>query len=152
MLSKLPAVLKPPLWSVPKDASTMPVRWNRPAETDVVDATSSKGTLAGEQLKRLNEHLGRASQAFDVTIRKLPRPIGRQHLQVSRGRNVKFHEWSQLDHGCYLLRTNLTGGFRTTVRLRHATESEAEPKTLLERLGLALPRRLKRADRPVQME
>jgi hypothetical protein len=38
------------------------------------------------------------------------------------------------------------------VRLRHVTEPEAEQKTLLQRLGLQLPRRLKRIDRPAQME
>jgi len=173
-----------------------------------------------------------------LTIRKLPQPIGKQHLEVSRVRNEKFHEWSQLVDGCYLLRTNLTGvdpatlwrryiqlteaewafriakdelairpvwhqkedrvrshvlicflayamwktlagwmkgaglgvyefakiksgdivlpaesagGIRTTVRLRHVTEPEAEQKTLLQRLGLTLPRRLKRLDNPAQM-
>jgi hypothetical protein len=200
--------------------------------------------LAGERLGRLKERFWRASQAFDVTIRKLPKAIGRQQLEVSWVRNEKFHEWSQLVDGCYLLRTNLTGvdpatlwrryiqlteaewafriakdelairpvwhqkedrvrshvlvcflayamwktlagwmkgaglgdaprtllyefakvksgdivlpaesvgGIPTTVRLRHVTEPEAEQKTLLQRLGLQLPRRLKRIDRPAQM-
>ncbi|MFM6128729.1 MAG: IS1634 family transposase, partial [Sphaerospermopsis kisseleviana] len=200
--------------------------------------------LAGERLGRLKERFWRASQTFDVTIRKLPQPIGKQHLEVSWVRNEKFHEWSQLVDGCYILRTNLTGvdpatlwkryiqlteaewafriakdelairpvwhqkedrvrshvlicflayamwktlagwmkgaglgdaprtllyefakiksgdillpaesagGIRTTVRLRHVTEPEAEQKTLLHRLGLTLPRRLKRLDTPAQM-
>jgi hypothetical protein len=34
---------------------------------------------------------------------------------------------------------------------RHVTEPEAEQKTLLQRLGLILPRRLKRLDSPEQM-
>ncbi len=201
-------------------------------------------TLTGERLGRLKERFWRASQAFDVTIRKLPQPIGKQHLEVTWVRNEKFHEWSQLVDGCYLLRTNLTGvdpatlwkryiqlteaewafriakdelairpvwhqkedrvrshvlicflayamwktlagwmkgaglgdaprtllyefakiksgdivlpaessaGIRTTVRLRHVTEPEAEQKTLLHRLGLTLPRRLRRLDSPTQM-
>jgi hypothetical protein len=62
-----------------------------------------------ERLGRLKERFWRASQAFDVTIRKLPQPIGKQHLEVIWIRNEKFHEWSQLVDGCYLLRTNLTG-------------------------------------------
>ncbi len=200
--------------------------------------------LAGERLGRLKERFWRASQAFEVTIRRLPQPIGKQHLEVTWVRNEKFHEWSQLVDGCYLLRTNLTdvdpatlwrryiqlteaewafriakdelairpvwhqkedrvrshvlvcflayamwktlagwmkgaglgdaprtllyefakiksgdivlpaesaGGIRTTVRLRHVTEPEAEQKMLLQRLGLQLPRRLKRIDRPAQM-
>jgi len=39
--------------------------------------------LAGEWLGRLKERFWRTSQAFDVTIRKLPQPIGKQHLEVS---------------------------------------------------------------------
>lgn len=35
------------------------------------------------------------------------------------------------------------GGVRTTVRLRHVTEPDAEQKTLLHRLGLTLARRPK---------
>jgi hypothetical protein len=201
-------------------------------------------TLAAERLGRLKERFRRASQAFDVTIRKLPQPIGKQHLEVSWVRNEKFHEWSQLVDGCYLLRTNLTGvdratlwkryiqlteaewafriakdelairpgwhrkegrvpshvlvcflayamwktlagwmkgaglgdaprtllyefaktkrgdivlpaesvgGIRTTARLRHVTEPEAEQKTLPQRVGLQLPRRLKRIDTPAQL-
>jgi hypothetical protein len=201
-------------------------------------------TLAGERLGRLKERFWRASHAFDVTIKKLPEPIGRQHLEVSWARNEKFHDWSQLVDGCYLLRTNLTGvdpatlwrryiqlteaewafritkdelairpvwhqkedrvrshvlvcflayamwktlagwmkgaglgdaprtvlyelakiksgdivlpaesaaGVRTTVRLRHVTEPEPEQKTLLHRLGLTLPRRLKRVELQAQM-
>lgn len=43
-------------------------------------------TLAGERLGRLKERFWRASHAFDVTIRKLPEPIGRKHLDVSCSR------------------------------------------------------------------
>jgi len=35
------------------------------------------------------------------------------------------------------------GGVRTTVRLRHVTEPDAEQKTLLHRRGLTLARRPK---------
>lgn len=44
------------------------------------------------------------------------------------------------------------GGMRTTVRVRYVTEPEAEQKTLLQRLGLTLPRRLKRLDGTEHME
>ena len=201
-------------------------------------------TLAGERLGRLKERFWRASRAFDITIKKLPKPVGRQQIEIRWVRNGAFHEWSQIVDGCYLLRTNLTGvdpatlwrryiqlteaewafriakdelairpvwhqkedrvrshvlicflayamwktlagwmkgaglgdaprtllyeiakiksgdivlpaesaeGVHTTVRLRHVTEPEAEQKTLLQRLGLTLPRRLKRLDRAAQM-
>lgn len=65
--------------------------------------------LASEPLGRLKERFWRASQAFDVTIRKLPKPISKQHLAVSLVRDKKFHDCSQLVDGCYLLRTNLVG-------------------------------------------
>jgi transposase len=199
--------------------------------------------IAGQRLGRLMERFWRASRAFDVTIAKLARPIGKQHLEVSWSRNATFHEWSQLADGCYLLRTNLTDedpatlwrryiqlteaewafriakdelairpvwhqkenrvrahvlvcflayamwktlagwmqgaglgdaprtviyelakiksgdivlaaesthGIHANVRLRHVTEPEAEQKALLNRLGLTLPRRLKRIDKVVE--
>jgi hypothetical protein len=190
----------------------------------------------------LKERFWRASRAFDVTIAKLAKPVGKQHLEVRWSRNATFPEWSQLADGCYLLRTNLTDedpatlwrrsiqlteaewafriakdelairpvwhqkedrvrahvlvcflayamwktlagwmhgaglgdaprtviyelakiksgdivlaaesikGIRTNVRLRHVTEPEAEQKTLLNRLGVTLPRRLKQIDKVV---
>ena len=82
--------------------------------------------LASERLGRLKERFWRASQAFDVTIRKLPQPIGKQHLEVSWVCNEKFHEWSQLVDGCYLLRTNLTGVDPATLWKRYIQLTEAE--------------------------
>ncbi len=201
-------------------------------------------SIAAQRLGRLKERFWRASNAFDVTIRKLPKPIGKQHVEVSWTRHAGFHEWSQLADGCYLLRTNLTDvdpatlwkryiqlteaewafritkdelairpvwhqkeervrshvlvcflayamwktlagwmngaglgdaprtvlyelatiksgdivlpvesadGTQTTVRLRHVTEPDAEQKTLLHRLGLTPPRRLKRINGVAQM-
>jgi len=63
-------------------------------------SAAASGRLRDERLGRLKEHFWRASQAFDVKIRKLPQPIGKQHLEVSWVRNEKFHEWSQLVDGC----------------------------------------------------
>jgi hypothetical protein len=173
--------------------------------------------LAEERLGRLKERFWRASQAFDVTIRKLPQPIGKQHLEVTwvrnenstSGRNwsmaatccgpisptsirpiwhqkedrVRSHvlicflahamwktlagwmkgaglgdaprtmlyEFATIKSGDIVLPAESSGGIRTTVRLRHVTEPEVDQKMLLQRLGLTLPRRLKRIDRPVQM-
>lgn len=82
--------------------------------------------LAGERLGRLKERFWRASHAFEVTIKKLPEPIGRKHLDVSWSRNEKFRDWSQLADGCYLLRTNLTGVGPATLWRRYIQLTEAE--------------------------
>ncbi|MBM4011190.1 MAG: hypothetical protein FJ286_07390 [Planctomycetes bacterium] len=74
----------------------------------------------------MKERFWRASQAFDVTIRNLPQPIGKQHLEVTWVRNEKFHERSQLVDGCYLLRTNLTGVDPATLWKRYIQLTEAE--------------------------
>jgi transposase len=212
-------------------------------------ATAESGRLkdestANERLGRLKQQNWRASHAFDVTIKKLASPRGKQRIEVAWQRNAKFADWSQLTDGCYLLRSNLTGvdaatlwrryiqlteaewafriskdelairpiwhhkedrvkahilvcflayamwktlagwmrgaglgdaprtllydlakiksgdivlpaenrdGVRKTVRLRHVTEPDAAQAVLLHRLGLTLPRRLRRFDELVQM-
>ena len=107
-----------------------------------------------------------------------PRPVADecQRLDAPRRnwvRNEKLHEWSRLVDDCYLLRKNLTGvdpatlwkryiqlteaewAFRIAkdeLAIRHVMEPEAERKTLLQRLGATLPRRLKRLDNPAPME
>ncbi len=199
---------------------------------------------AGERLGRLKQQNWRASHAFDVTIKKLPEPRGKQQLEIRWQRNAKFGDWSQLADGCYLLRSNLTGvdaatlwrryiqltqaewafritkdelsirpiwhhkedrvkahilvcflayamwqtlagwmrgaglgdaprtllydlakiksgdivlpaetraGVQKTIRLRHVTEPDAAQQVLLHRLGLKLPRRLRRFDELAQM-
>jgi hypothetical protein len=63
----------------------------------------------GQRLGRLKQQNWRASQAFDVTITKLPEPRGKQRLEITWQRQAKFADWSQLADGCYLLRSNLTG-------------------------------------------
>ena len=63
-----------------------------------------------------------------------------------------LYEFAKIKSGDIVLPAESAGGIRTTVRLRHVTEPEAEQKTLLQRLGLTLPRRLKRLDSPAQME
>ena len=57
---------------------------------------------AGERLGRLKQQNWRASGAFDVTIRKLAQPQGKQRLEITWQRNAKFGDWSQLVDGCYL--------------------------------------------------
>jgi hypothetical protein len=63
-----------------------------------------------------------------------------------------LYEFAKIKSGDIVLPAESPGGIRTTVRLRHVTEPEAAQKTLLERLVLQLPRRLKRIEQPAQME
>jgi transposase len=81
---------------------------------------------AGERLGRLKERNWRASHAFDVTIKKLATPRGKQRLEITWQRNAKFSDWSQLADGCYLLRSNLTGVDAATLWKRYIQLTEAE--------------------------
>ncbi len=82
--------------------------------------------LAGQRLGRLQERNWRASHAFDVTIKKLATPRGKQQLEITWQRNAKFGDWSQLADGCYLLRSNLTGIDAATLWRRYIQLTEAE--------------------------
>lgn len=81
---------------------------------------------AGERLGRLKQQNWRASQAFDVTIKKLAAPRGKQQLQITWRASAKFDDWSQLADGCYLLRSNLTGVDAATLWRRYIQLTEAE--------------------------
>jgi transposase len=81
---------------------------------------------AAQRLGRLKQQNWRASQAFNVTIKKLDKPRGKQRLQISWERQAKFTEWSQLADGCYLLRSNLTGVDAATLWRRYIQLTEAE--------------------------
>jgi transposase len=81
---------------------------------------------AGQRLGRLLQQNWRASHAFDVTIRKLDAPRGRQRLEITWQRNQKFADWSQLADGCYLLRSNLTGVDAATLWKRYIQLTEVE--------------------------
>jgi len=81
---------------------------------------------AGQRLGRLKQQNSRASQAFEVTIQKLAEPRGKQRLEITWQRQVKFAEWSQLADGCYVLRSNLTGIDAATLWRRYIQLTEAE--------------------------
>ena len=81
---------------------------------------------AGERLGRLKQQNWRASHAFEVTIKKLPQPRGKQHLEITWQASAKFGDWSQLADGCYLLRSNLTGVDAATLWKRYIQLTEAE--------------------------
>jgi transposase len=81
---------------------------------------------AGERLGRLKQQNWRASQAFEVTIKKLDPPRGKQHLEITWRRQAKFADWAQHADGCYLLRSNLTGVDAATLWKRYIQLTEAE--------------------------
>jgi transposase len=96
-----------------------------------MQAAAEKGrvkdeVMAGQRLGRLKQQNWRASQAFDVTIRKLTEPRGKQRLEITWQRQAKFADWSQLADGCYLLRSNLTGVDAATLWRRYIQLTEAE--------------------------
>lgn len=81
---------------------------------------------AGERLGRLKEKNWRASHVFDVTIKRLDAPRGKQTLEITWSRNTRFAEWAALSEGCYLLRSNLTGVDAATLWKRYIQLTEAE--------------------------
>jgi hypothetical protein len=83
-------------------------------------------TLAGERLGRLKQQNWRASHAFDVTIKKLKSPRGKQQLEITWQKNAKFGDWAELADGCYLLRSNLTDVDAATLWQRYIQLTEAE--------------------------
>jgi transposase len=82
--------------------------------------------LAGERLGRLKEKNWRASHVFDVAIRRLDAPRGKQRLEITYSRNARFAEWAELSEGCYLLRSNLTDVDAATLWKRYIQLTEAE--------------------------
>jgi transposase len=81
---------------------------------------------AGERLGRLKEQNWRAAQAFEVSIRKLPQPLGKQRLEITWQRQAKFTDWSEHADGCYLLRSNLCGVDAATLWRRYIQLTDAE--------------------------
>jgi transposase len=81
---------------------------------------------AGERLGRLKERNWRAARAFEVSIKKLPQPQGKQHLEIAWQRQAKFADWSDHADGCYLLRSNLCGVDAATLWRRYIQLTDAE--------------------------
>jgi transposase len=82
--------------------------------------------VAGERLGRLKEKNWRASHVFDVTIKRLDAPRGKQTLEITWSRNARFADWAELSEGCYLLRSNLTDVDAATLWKRYIQLTEAE--------------------------
>lgn len=82
--------------------------------------------VANQRLGRLRERYWRANNAFDVTIRPLDPPRGKQRLEIVWTRRDAWRDWSELSEGCYLLRSNLTGVDAPTLWRRYIQLTEAE--------------------------
>jgi DDE family transposase len=82
--------------------------------------------LAQRRWGRLLARNQRGSGAFDVTIRKLPEPEGKAHLEITWRRNARWHQWAALTEGCYLLRTNLAETDPATLWRRYIQLTDAE--------------------------
>jgi transposase len=80
----------------------------------------------GERLGRLKQQNWRASQAFEVSIKRLAQPRGKQRLEITWQRQAKFADWSRQADGCYLLRSNLTGVDAATLWRRYIQLTDAE--------------------------
>jgi transposase len=82
--------------------------------------------VAAQRLGRLRLQNWRSSQAFEVTIKRLDSPRGKQRVEITWQRQAKFADWSQLADGCYLLRSNLNGVDAATLWRRYIQLTEAE--------------------------
>jgi transposase len=96
-----------------------------------MQAAAAKGrlkdeTAAGERLGRLKERNWRAAKAFEVSIKKLAEPRGKQQLEITWQRHAKFADWSQHADGCYLLRSNLNDTDAATLWKRYIQLTDAE--------------------------
>ena len=80
----------------------------------------------GQRLGRRKQQNWRASQAFDVTLKKLAAPRGKQRLEITWQRQTKFADWSQRADGCYLLRSHVTGVDAARLWRRYLQRTEAE--------------------------
>jgi transposase len=96
-----------------------------------LQAAAASGRLHEESVAhrrwgRLQAQNTRGSGAFDVTIRKLPKPQGKVHLEITWTRNARWQQWASLTEGCYLLRTNLTETDPATLWKRYIQLTDAE--------------------------
>jgi transposase len=82
--------------------------------------------VANRRLGRLLGQYWRASGAFEVKIKRLSPPRGKQRLQITWTRNGRWSDWASLSEGCYLLRTNLNETDPAVVWKRYIQLVDAE--------------------------
>lgn len=95
---------------------------------------------AERRIGRLLQMHQRASRLYTATITEIddPEKPGEKRLQMELSENTDAAEWTALQNGCYLLRTNLTGKdpaelWRTYIGL---TEAEAAFRALKSPLAM----------------
>lgn len=84
------------------------------AGLEQIAAAAQSGRLrdpeqAGRRIGRLLERNSRAAGCFDVQVRVLDPPEGKDHLWMTWTRRSQWQDWARLSQGCYLLRSNLKG-------------------------------------------
>lgn len=96
--------------------------------------------VAERRVGRLLEKYQRASRLYSINITEThdPEDKKKKRLQMELRKNSSTQEWSELQNGCYLLRTNLTGKspeelWRTYIGL---TEAEAAFRGLKSPLAM----------------
>jgi transposase len=82
--------------------------------------------VANRRLGRLLGQYWRAAGAFEVNIRRVSPPRGKQRLRLSWKRNRRWSDWAALSEGCYLLRTNLNETNPAVLWKRYIQLTEAE--------------------------
>ena len=82
--------------------------------------------VANRRLGRLLGQYWRAAGAFEVKIKRLSPPKGKQRLQITWKRNRRWSDWAALSEGCYLLRSNLNDTDAKTLWKHYIQLTEAE--------------------------
>ena len=74
-----------------------------------------------------------------------------KHSGLGDAPRTVLQEFAKIKSGDVVLPAESAAGQKRTIRLRCVTEPDAAQKVLLNRLGLRLPRRLRRLDEVAQM-
>jgi transposase len=82
--------------------------------------------LANRRLGRLLQQNWRASGAFEIQIKRLPKPEGKAQLKITWTRDARWSEWTSLADGCYMLRSNLCDVDAATLWQRYIQLTDAE--------------------------
>jgi transposase len=98
----------------------------RKLETAMASGHLRDEGVANRRLGRLLEKNWRASGAFEITIERLPEPVGKARLKITWSRNARWSEWTTLADGCYVLRSNLIDVDPATLWKRYIQLTEAE--------------------------
>lgn len=74
----------------------------------------------------MQQRCWRVARGFEVTITAIAKPIDKARLKITWTCDKRWHDWTALSQGCYLLRTNLTNLDPATLWKRYIQLTEAE--------------------------